>query len=254
MWRNVNAPGPGARPSPDPFLVPDQVLNYAPPPGLPQVVDLDDAWVVVVKPAGLLSVPGRRPEHHDSALLRLQGQLGPLWVVHRLDMDTSGLIAFARTREAAAHLGRQFERRTVNKRYEALVWGRPPAATGTIVLPMRLDWPIRPRQIVDGRAGKPSCTRYRLMAVEGRYSRLELAPITGRSHQLRLHLSAIGLPIVGDRFYGWEGRLSPCRLHDLAPEQDGPRREDRLMLHARRLALVHPNTGQPVQWEIAPAF
>lgn len=224
-------------------------LVYAPTPGLPAVVHEDAQLLVVNKPPGLLSVPGRLPQHHDSALLRLQAVYGPLWVVHRLDMDTSGLMAFARTGEAAGHLGRQFERRGVNKHYEALVWGRPPSSEGVIALPLRIDWPHRPRQRVDALAGKASVTRYECadrdddLAVPHRRSqtRLKLKPITGRSHQLRVHLSAIGLPIVGDRFYGWPR------------EAEGPCGQ-RLMLHATSLVLQHPLDGRTLTLGALPAF
>lgn len=210
-------------------------LVYLPAPGLPTVLYQDEAMVAANKPAGLLSVPGRLPQHHDSALLRLQAEYGPLWVVHRLDMDTSGVMVFARTREAAASLGRQFERRTVRKKYEALVWGQPPSSTGLIDLPLRLDWPHRPRQIIDPLQGKPSLTRYESMGSQptgagaaANHCRLRLLPLTGRSHQLRMHLSAVGHPIVGDRFYGHSQEV-----HDA---QAWPR----LMLHAQELRLHHP--------------
>lgn len=221
-------------------------LDYRPPPGLPRVVEMDEAFVLVDKPSGLLSVPGRLPQHHDSALLRLQAAYGPLWVVHRLDMDTSGLIVYARTREAAASLGRQFETRQVHKVYEALVWGSPPSSSGWIDLPIRLDWPHRPRQIIDARQGKASQTRYETLYGPPAphqtiaCSRLKLFPATGRSHQLRVHLSAIGLPIVGDRFYGLSASGNPGEA------------ADRLMLHARELALLHPSTGAHRHWR-APA-
>ena len=239
---------------------PPEPLVYAPVPGLPQVVYADPWLVVVDKPSGLLSVPGRKPEHHDSALLRLQQAYGPLWVVHRLDMDTSGLIAYARSREAAGQLGRQFERRTIRKAYEALVWGQPASPTGVIALPLRLDWPHRPRQCIDAVAGKPSVTHYAQLGdarvlppvpapaldtslpehLSKPFSRLRLTPVTGRSHQLRVHLSAIGLPILGDRFYG--------RTED---EGSGI---GRLMLHARVLELQHPDDGRWLRMEASPAF
>lgn len=217
--------------SPPPF-------RYAPPVHGPAVLCADEDLVAVDKPAGLLSVPGRGPQHADSALLRLQAQFGALWVVHRLDMDTSGVIVFARNRESAAELGRAFERRQAQKVYEAIVRGRPAASEGVIDLPLRLDWPHRPRQIVDPQAGKPSLTRYRVIAEAGPdHTRLELQPLTGRSHQLRVHLWAIGCPIVGDRFYG------------AAPPEEG-----RLMLHAAHLALPHPRRGQPWAASAPPPF
>ena len=214
---------------------------YRPPAGIPQVIFADESIVVVDKPSGLLSVPGRQPQHRDSALLRLQAAWGPLWVVHRLDMDTSGLIVYARSQSVAAHLGRQFERRRVGKIYEAVVWGRPPSSSGVIDLPLRLDWPHRPRQIVDPVGGKPSITQYSTQHVDDRHSRLRLHPLTGRSHQLRVHLSAIGLPIVGDRFYGLEA------LETLNSTT-------RLMLHARELEFEHPVGGEPVVLHSEPTF
>lgn len=247
-------------PAAAPWLHRPAPLVYEPAPGLPTVVYEDPVLLVVDKPSGLLSVPGRKPEHHDSALMRLQQAYGPLWVVHRLDMDTSGLIAYARTREAAAHLGRQFERRRVQKTYEAWVWGQPPSITGVIALPLRLDWPHRPRQCVDALAGKPSVTHYALVkgdtrrsdalpqwvrrdATTGgakRISRLRLTPVTGRSHQLRMHLSAIGLPIVGDRFYGRSTEAEPTI--------------QRLMLHAQVLELRHPTNDRCLQFQASAAF
>ncbi|MFZ9432820.1 MAG: RluA family pseudouridine synthase [Burkholderiaceae bacterium] len=215
-------------------------LLYQPPPGLPAVHHADNCLLVVDKPSGLLSVPGRLPIHHDSAQLRLQAVFGPLWVVHRLDMDTSGLIVYARTQEAAASLGRQFESRTVGKTYEALVWGRPPSDRGLIQLPLRLDWPHRPRQRVDVQRGKPSTTRYErlpdpgLSATQAAWERVRLHPLTGRSHQLRVHLSAIGHAIVGDRFYGRPGPSPTAEI------------SERLMLHAFELTLLHPITGEPL--------
>lgn len=214
--------------------LPPVPFAYCPPPDGPTLLHADAELIAVDKPSGLLSVPGRGAEHQDSALLRLQAQWGPLWVVHRLDMDTSGVIVYARTREAAAALGRSFERRQAGKVYRAWVWGRPDPAEGLIDLPLRLDWPHRPRQIVDAAAGKPSATRYRVLgaapgpAADPPCSLLELEPLTGRSHQLRVHLAAIGCPIVGDRFYG--------TAQDTAT---------RLMLHAQRLTLPHPRDGQP---------
>lgn len=214
----------------------DSAFRYRPPAEGPDLCHADEAVVAVHKPSGLLSVPGRGPEHQDSAVLRLQAIWGPLWVVHRLDMDTSGLILYARSQAVAATLGRAFERRLVHKHYRALVHGCPPQTEGLIDLPLRLDWPHRPRQIVDAQEGKPSTTRWRLLAAEGAGARLQLEPITGRSHQLRVHLAASGFPIQGDRFYGRD---------DAVP---------RLMLHARSLELPHPLTGEPLRLECPEPF
>lgn len=209
---------------------------YQPPAGPPAMLHLDADLMVVDKPSGLLSVPGRLPEHHDSALQRLQAEHGPLWVVHRLDMDTSGVLVLARHREAAAALGRCFEQRRAFKLYRAVVWGRPPSGEGRIALPLRLDWPHRPRQLVDGQAGKASVTDYCVLQSFEDRCLLELKPLTGRSHQLRVHLQAVGCPILGDRFYG---------------RADG---QARLMLHAQRLRMPHPRTGQDMHWEAPPPF
>lgn len=222
------------------------LFRYDPPPGLPSVLHADAHLVAVDKPSGLLSVPGRGEAHHDSALIRLQECFGPLWVVHRLDMDTSGVIVYARSREAAASLGRSFERRQTAKRYLAWVQGQPAPDNGEIDLPLRLDWPHRPRQIVDPVAGKPSQTRWRVLAREAHRSRLALEPLTGRSHQLRVHLAAIGHPIEGDRFYG---PLASNGAGLVRPDQPG-----RLMLHAWRLSLRHPAEARECHFEAPPPF
>lgn len=217
-------------------------FRYEPPPGLPTVLHADAHLLAVDKPSGLLSVPGRGDHHHDSAWSRLQACFGPLWVVHRLDMDTSGVIVYARTREAAAGLGRCFERRQPLKQYLAWVQGHPEPDSGEIDLPLRLDWPHRPRQVVDPVDGKPSQTRYRVLTRQPLRSRLLLEPRTGRSHQLRVHLSAIGHPIEGDRFYG-----PPEVTH--AAGGTG-----RLMLHAWRLSLPHPVHDRVCDFEAPSPF
>lgn len=216
---------------------------YAPAPGLPALVHLEEHLAVVDKPSGLLSVPGRGEAHRDSALVRLESVLGTLWVVHRLDMDTSGLIVYARSRVAAAGMGRLFEKRRVHKLYHAQVHGTPADDEGTIDLPLRLDWPHRPRQVVDPERGKPALTRYRVLRRGTATSRLELQPLTGRSHQLRVHLASIGCPIVGDRFYG------TTNADPLDPHGNG-----RLMLHAAQLEFEHPLSGQRLSLEASTPF
>jgi len=187
---------------------------------------IDDALLVAEKPAGLLSVPGRLPENQDCLVSRLQAVHPDVLTVHRLDQVTSGLMLYARGRTAQAALSTQFEQRRVGKRYEAVVEGMVEDDAGEIALPLICDWPNRPKQKVDHEHGKPALTRWRVLArdaVAGR-TRVELEPITGRSHQLRLHMASLGHPIAGDVLYG---ATPAARVH----------------LHACRLAFVHPATG-----------
>jgi tRNA pseudouridine32 synthase/23S rRNA pseudouridine746 synthase len=210
---------------------------YAPPtePWL-RVVHQDRDLLVVDKPSGLLSVPGRLPGWRDSALLRARRDHDPVYDVHRLDMDTSGLLVLALRRKAEAALKAQFEARDIRKRYLARVWGQPPEQ-GEIDLPLRRLGGLPPRNAVDREGGKPARTRYRVLAREGDTALLLLEPLTGRSHQLRVHMEALGHPILGDRLYG------PPAVAAASP---------RLLLHAWRLELRHPYSGQPLRLE-APA-
>jgi tRNA pseudouridine32 synthase / 23S rRNA pseudouridine746 synthase len=202
---------------------------YDPPPdtGL-ELVFADAALVVAVKPAGLLSVPGRGAHLADSLATRVQARYPDARIVHRLDMATSGLLVLARGREAERRLSIAFQQRQVVKEYGAVVAGQVLEDGGRIDLPLSADWPRRPRQKVDFELGKPSLTLFRVLAAEaGPATRLALAPVTGRTHQLRVHLAAIGHPILGDELY--------------APL---PARAPRLLLHATRLCLPHPLTGE----------
>jgi len=167
-----------------------------------RIVHIDDDLIVLDKPSGLLSVPGRTEP--DCALTRLQQRYPEALTVHRLDQATSGLLLFARRPESQRELSLDFAERRVNKRYIALVAGAldPQVGWQDIALPLIADWPNRPMQKVDPEIGKPSLTRWRVMAQEGSHCRLELEPITGRSHQLRVHLKSIGHPIIGDTLYG----------------------------------------------------
>lgn len=199
------------------------------------LLHVDDALLVLDKPSGLLAVPGRGPEKQDCLAARVQARYPDALVVHRLDMATSGLIVMARGAAAQRALSRAFADRAVKKRYIAVVAGRPPAPAGwgTIDLPLRVDWPNRPRQIVDPHRGKPSVTRWRILEYDAAASRtrVELEPVTGRSHQLRVHLRALGHPILGDTLY------APPAVQAMA---------GRLLLHACALGFVHPVTGQPL--------
>ncbi len=206
----------------------------------------DDALLVLDKPAGLLSVPGRGADKQDCASARAQARWPDALIVHRLDMATSGLLLMARGPGLQRTLSMAFESREVHKRYVAVVSGQlvPPAgAWGEIALPLMSDWPNRPRQKVDAH-GKPSLTRWRVLAHEedaqGRpQTRLELEPVTGRTHQLRVHLQAIGHPILGDALYA---------------DADTLARSPRLLLHASELALTHPLTGAALHWRSPPPF
>ena len=193
---------------------------------------IDDHLLVLDKPAGLLAVPGRTEP--DCLATRAQALWPDVRVVHRLDQATSGLIAFARGAEAQRVLSASFAERRVDKRYVAVVDGVVADDQGEIDLPLAADWPNRPRQVVDPARGKPSLTHWQVLARENGRTRLALTPVTGRTHQLRVHLQAIGHPIVGDGLYG----------------QTGPR----LLLHAAHLTLPHPYDGRPVAVESHAPF
>lgn len=192
---------------------------------------IDESLLVAEKPAGLLSVPGRLPENRDCLVSRLQALYPDALTVHRLDQVTSGLMLYARGKAMQVALSKQFEQRRVGKRYEALVQELVEGEAGEIALPLICDWPNRPKQKVDFELGKPSLTRWRVLArdVQTRRTRLELEPVTGRSHQLRLHLASIGHPIVGDVMYG---ALPAERVH----------------LHACRLGFAHPLSGDVLEF------
>ena len=202
---------------------------------------VDAACIVVVKPAGLPAVPGRGEHLQDCMAARVQAQFADALVVHRLDMATSGLMLFARGAFAQRVLSRAFERREVHKRYVAVVHGRIDPPDGEVSLPLRADWPNRPRQQVDMAHGKPSLTRYRVLAHDplANTSRVMLEPVTGRSHQLRVHLCAIGHPILGDALY------APAAVQAMA---------GRLLLHAESLAFMHPVDGQTLCVSHDPPF
>jgi tRNA pseudouridine32 synthase/23S rRNA pseudouridine746 synthase len=201
----------------------------------------DAALLVVDKPAGLLAVPGRGADKQDCLSARLQARWPEARVVHRLDQPTSGLMVFARDAATQRRLGTAFEQREVTKRYIALVAGRLADAEGCIELPLAADWPNRPRQQVDAAAGKPALTRWWRLADDPARdaSRVELEPLTGRTHQLRVHLAAIGHPILGDALYA-------------PPEVQA--RAARLLLHASRLAFAHPGSGAALDFERAAPF
>jgi tRNA pseudouridine32 synthase / 23S rRNA pseudouridine746 synthase len=203
------------------------------------VLHVDDDCIVVDKPSGLLSVPGRGAHLQDCLSTRVQALFGDALVVHRLDMATSGLMLFARGTEAQRALSRAFAQREVHKRYVAVAQGRVAAEQGEIDLPLSADWPNRPLQKVDRANGKPSLTRWRVIGFEPDRTRLELEPVTGRAHQLRVHLLAIGHPILGDALYAPPEVLAGA---------------DRLLLHAARLCFAHPVSGDEIAIESVVPF
>ena len=198
------------------------------PPQDPLVVLHEDAEVLLVdKPAGLLSVPGKGPHLADCLIARVQDAFPDALLVHRLDRDTSGVMIFALTPHAQRHLGLQFEKRMTRKTYVARVWGVPQEKTGTIDLPLIVDWPNRPRQMVCHETGKPAQTDWRVLKDEGDTARVRLSPKTGRSHQLRVHMLSLGHPILGYPFYATGPALAYPRL----------------MLHSEELRFKHPQGG-----------
>jgi tRNA pseudouridine32 synthase/23S rRNA pseudouridine746 synthase len=228
------------RPAPAPRRVPD-ADPYLPPPdtGL-ELVHEEAGFVVLVKPPGLLSEPGRGADKRDSLVVRAQARWPWARLVHRLDMMTSGLIVVALDEAVHSEFNRLFRERLVHKRYEALVHGRPAVAAGAIDLPLAVDWPNRPRQVVDRERGKPSLTHYRVIGeAPAGLARVALEPVTGRTHQLRVHLAALGHPIAGDPFYG------------IAAGADAPR----MMLHACAIAFPHPaGDGRACRFEVPVPF
>lgn len=204
----------------------------------------DAALLVYDKPAGLLSVPGRGPDKADCLAARVQARYPDARVVHRLDMDTSGLLVMARGADAQRALSRAFAERRVGKRYVAVAVGRlapPDDDWGLIDLPLICDWPRRPLQKVDYESGKPSVTRWRVLGYDAATdtTRVELEPVTGRSHQLRVHLRELGHAILGDPLYAAD---------------DIRKRAPRLLLHAAALSVPHPLTGAPRAFESPPPF
>lgn len=201
----------------------------------------DEHVIVVNKPANLLTTPGRGPDKQDCLYHRLLPQYPNARVVHRLDMATSGLVMFALSHSAQVALGRLFELRQITKTYEALVSGRLAKREGEVDAPLICDWPKRPLQKVCTETGKPAQTRYTRLDYDGLkdVSRVALQPLTGRSHQLRVHMLSLGHPIVGDVFYhpDYQG-LEHARLH----------------LHARELSFTHPITEKTVFVSAATPF
>ncbi|TQV72005.1 RNA pseudouridine synthase [Aliikangiella marina] len=213
------------------------LLNYQPPinPYL-TIIYRDEDIVVCDKPSGLLSVRGKARAHQDSLQFRCELVWPNIGVVHRLDMGTSGIMMMALNRNSLSHLSKQFQQRTTQKTYIADIWGRPAQNSGTVELPLIVDWPKRPRQKVCFETGKSAITHWKLIDSDSNanHSRVQLTPITGRSHQLRVHMAELGYPIIGDKFYAkGDALLASSRLH----------------LHAHKLSVLHPRTNEILTFE-----
>lgn len=214
-------------------------FTYSPPDEPVRIVHADHAVLVVDKPAGLLSVPGKGAHLADCMIARVQRLYPEALLVHRLDLDTSGVMVFALTRHAQRHLGQEFETRQTKKVYVARLWGHLQPREGRVNLPLIVDWPNRPRQHVNHESGKPAVTDWRVLRHDpDGTTRVRLYPLTGRSHQLRVHCQSLGHPILGDPLYA-EG-----------PARDFPR----LMLHAESLRFRHPDSGKGMTFSVPCPF
>lgn len=209
--------------------MPHTPFDYQPPlePWL-TILHRDDDLLVLSKQSGLLCVAGKPAEHNDCLEARAKERYPEALLVHRLDRDTSGIVIMAMNAGAQRHLGLQFERRKLKKTYIARVWGHVAGESGTINLPLATDWPNKPKQKVDLVSGRAAQTDWQVIAREEQATRLKLTPLTGRSHQLRVHMLSLGHPILGDLFYATGLALAAA---------------DRLQLHAEALELHHPSDG-----------
>ena len=221
-------------PKPEPFIVPPCYKEV-------KVLHRDNDILLINKPAGLLSVPGRHPLNKDSVHNRLLQQFPDVRVCHRLDMDTSGVMVFALNRPALVHLNHQFEKRQIHKSYTAITDGIIDKDNGEIDLPLIADWPNRPLQKVCYETGKPAQTFFEVIERDHKKNttRLLLTPITGRSHQLRIHLRELGHPILGCDMYAYKTAYEKA---------------DRLMLHATELSFIHPTTEDVIKQRCEPEF
>lgn len=204
-----------------------------------EILFTDKDLVIATKPTMLLSVPGRGPDKQDCLANRLAEEFPGILIVHRLDWETSGVMVFALNKSTHRHLSRQFQERQVKKNYTAIVYGQMEKTQGEINLPLRCDWDNRPRQIVDHQQGKASQTFWQCLEMANNTSRLLLTPITGRSHQLRVHMQAIKHPILGDPLYAHSEALGMSK---------------RLLLHASLLQFRHPHSNQILQFQSIPPF
>jgi len=215
---------------------------YNPPPHTSLDILLKDEFLLILsKYSGLLSVPGRGKSKQDCLISRVQSEFPDALIVHRLDMSTSGLMVIARGKEIERSLSILFQQRKVNKKYIAVVDGKVSPNTGEISFPLITDWPNRPKQKVDFETGKPSHTRYSVLAYDKKNNttRLELKPLTGRTHQLRLHMQSIKHSILGDELYA---------------SKEVIKKSPRLLLHACYLSFTHPITGELIELNSEPEF
>ena len=212
---------------------------YEPPKTPLDILYIDEDVLVVNKPSGLLTVPGKELKHHDSLELRVKIEYPNSFLVHRLDMDTSGVIIFALSKSTQRSLNLQFEKRIVKKLYEARDFGNIKEDNGFIDLPLIVDWPNRPLQKIDAKEGKSALTHWQVLDREGDVTRVALMPETGRTHQLRVHMMSLGHTILGDRFYGNVAEIN------LANE---------LQLHAKDLMIIHPKNGKKITFKAPLPF
>ncbi len=215
-----------------PYLVPHSRESIV-------ILHADENLLLVRKPDLLLSVPGRHPLNKDCLISRLQRDYPTARIVHRLDLDTSGIMVIPLNRESHAHISRQFQQRQVQKTYHAVVCGRVPLDAGDIQLPIAPDWANRPRQVICHERGKAALTRYEVLERYPDRTRMLLRPVTGRSHQLRIHMRELGHPILGCDLYAHARALGMAK---------------RLMLHASRIEFEHPASGEWLIGECPPDF
>lgn len=217
-------------------------MKYNPPTHISLDILFKDKYLLIVnKPSGLLSVPGRGEDKQDCLISRIQTEYADALIVHRLDMSTSGLMVVARGKDIERELSILFQQRKVNKKYIAVVDGKLSPETGEVDLPLITDWPNRPKQKVDFKSGKASQTRYILNKYnkKNNTSRVDLTPLTGRTHQLRVHMQSIGHTILGDELYANKEAIDKA---------------SRLLLHASYLSFNHPVTGEFIKIDSEPEF
>ncbi len=211
-------------------------MSLPPPMGDVEYVYRDEHIIIVDKPANMLSVPGKTPEKQDCLIRRVQQRFPEALIVHRLDFSTSGLMVIALNTESHRELSRQFQDRETEKTYIAKVYGHPEEASGEVNVPLRCDLERRPLQIVDHQQGKKAQTFWRILERYENSCRMELIPITGRSHQLRVHMQSLGHPILGDELYAHEAAFAMA---------------DRLYLHAKELTITHPEKNNRLAFSSA---
>lgn len=214
-------------------------FTYNPPTDGVEILYEDAQFLIVNKPAGLLSVPGKQEIHKDCLEARIQEHFSEARIIHRLDMATSGIMVLARTAHAHRHIGLQFENRQVAKTYIANIWGVPEEQSGKVNLPLICDWPNRPLQKVDFEVGKPAETLWEIIEQHQEFTRVRLTPKTGRSHQLRVHMREIGHPILGDNLYAHDQAFAAA---------------NRLHLHANSLGFRHPDGGTHLEFKAECPF